>query len=86
MLSQLQTVLIQPYLKFHIISHTFLEEPGLPGPRGVPGPKGYKGEPGRYNDFETNPFPGPKGPKGHLGPKGARGLPGPPGMLALPSY
>lgn len=73
--------MIQPYLKFHIVSHTFLDEPGLTGPQGRTGPKGYKGEPGGYNNFEINPFPGPKGTKGPPGPKGVIGRPG---ILELP--
>ncbi|GLD58534.1 collagen alpha-4(IV) chain-like protein [Lates japonicus] len=60
------------------------EVPGLPGPRGPPGPRGYKGEPGRFNDFEINPLPGPKGTKGLPGPKGVIGLPGRPGPSGLP--
>lgn len=72
-------------MKFHIVSHTFLVEPGLPGPRGPPGPKGYKGEPGTF-DFENIPLPGLKGQKGLPGQKGVTGLPGPPGISLLTTH
>lgn len=65
-----------------MLSNTFLEEPGLPGPRGLTGPKGYKGEPGGYNILDINLLLGPKGTKGHSGRKGETGPPGRPGIFS----